>query len=161
MCKKATCEKPARENFVPGPILTTRMLPTSPCPFRNVDESKNSGKYFGSNSSTCLYTSHIASGDAARSTSVCDSVLHDKTARSRVLNMWTISCLMCSGGPHVSDRLVRCGPDCLTAGVTHGDKFYLGAVRRSYSGDRPPMRWCSRSLLASSILSMRSFISPT
>jgi hypothetical protein len=31
-------------------------------------------------------------------------------------------------GAYVSDRLVRCGPDCLTAGVTHGGKFYLGAV---------------------------------
>jgi hypothetical protein len=30
-------------------------------------------------------------------------------------------------GAHVSDRLVRCGPDCLTSGVTHGDKFHLGA----------------------------------
>jgi hypothetical protein len=31
-------------------------------------------------------------------------------------------------GAYISDRLVRCGPDYLTAGVTHGDKFYLGAV---------------------------------
>ncbi len=30
-------------------------------------------------------------------------------------------------GAHVSARLVRCGPDCLTAGLTHGDKFHLGA----------------------------------
>ncbi len=30
-------------------------------------------------------------------------------------------------GAHVSDRLVRCGPDCLTAALTHGDEFHLGA----------------------------------
>ncbi len=108
--------------FIPGPILTTRMLPGSPCPWRNVNEAKNSGIALGSNSSACLHASHIASGEASK-TSVCDRVFLANTARSRVLDARTTICLMCS----VSDRLVRCGPDCLTAGLTHGDEFYLRA----------------------------------
>ncbi len=39
-----------------------------------------------------------------------------------------IICLMCSGGAHVSDKLVCCGPDCLTSGVTHGDLGAEGAI---------------------------------
>jgi len=30
-------------------------------------------------------------------------------------------------GAHVSDGLERCGPDCLAAGLTHGNEFHLGA----------------------------------
>jgi len=83
---------------IPGPILTTRMLPGSPCPWRNMDETKYSGIALGNNLSACLQASHIASGDASR-TSVCDRVFLDSTACSRVLNTRTTICLMCSGGP--------------------------------------------------------------
>ncbi len=98
VCKKAACQKSAPVFFIPGPNLTTRMLPGSPCPLRYVDEAKNSGNALGSHSLTCLHASHIASGEASK-TSLCDKVLLDNAARSRVLNTRTALSLMYTGGP--------------------------------------------------------------
>ncbi len=46
------------------------------------------------------------------------------------------------GRRHVSNRLVHCSPNCLTSGVTHGDKFYfntkgaIAGITLQYDGAR-------------------------
>ncbi len=112
--------------FIPGPILMTRMLPGSPFPWRDVDEAKNSGIALGSNSSACLHASHIASAEASKNLSVRQS-LPGQLVGFQSFERENDYLLDVLRGAHVSDRLVRCGPDCLTAGLTHRDEFHLGA----------------------------------
>ncbi len=135
------------------------MLPASPCPLRNADVAKTSRTYLGSNTSARLHTSHIASGHAARSTSVCDKVFLDRTAYSRDLNTRTSICLMCSGGP-MSPTGSYVAVQTTSHLVSPTGTNFISALKELYRGS-PSNTVVLKVLLASSILSMRSFISPT
>ncbi len=124
---------------IPGPILTTRMLPGSPCPWRKVDEAKNSGIALGSSSSACLHASHIASGEASKPQCATES----SWTTPRVPEFWTpkrLSAWCAQGGPCL--RQARTLRSRLPHSCSHPRGRISSRRWRSCSGDRLPTR-CS------------------